>query len=179
MPDEAEILEPEPPVIGVRGAEPGRRGCWALNSVGEPCAAAVRRGFDYCSAHSGLGVAAAPGEYGRLGLEARREKADRRAALRLVLGRTGVETARGALRMEAARRAQDIASRTIAAVLDPDLASDKAVRAALDVIEAVEPRAELTVSAALPADPAQVESMGLNELLAVARASGIALPEPD
>jgi len=81
--------------------------------------------------------------------------------------------------MEAARRAQDIASRTIAAVLDPDLASDKAVRAALDLIEAVEPRAELTVSAALPADPAQVESMGLNELLAVARASGIALPEPD
>ena len=81
--------------------------------------------------------------------------------------------------MEAARRAQDIASRTIAAVLDPDLASDKAVRAALDLIEAVEPRAELTVATTLPADPDEVASMGLNELLAVARASGIALPEPD
>ena len=75
--------------------------------------------------------------------------------------------------------AGEIASRTIEAALDPDLASDRAVRALLDIVEAVDPRAELTVAASLPSDAAEVESMSLEQLLRVAQAHSIPVAEPD
>ena len=83
------------------------------------------------------------------------------------------------MRVAALASAGEIASRAVEAALDPKLSSDRAVRALLDLVEAVEPRAELTVSASLPSSAEEVEQMGLEELMRVAQAHAIPVSEPD
>ena len=86
---------------------------------------------------------------------------------------------RGALRVAAMTAAGELASRTIEAALDPNLPPDRAVRAVLDLVEAVEPRAELTVQASLPTTAEEVEQMSLEQLMQIAQSHSIQVPELD
>jgi hypothetical protein len=139
----------------------------------------VRKGHDYCSAHSGLGIATDPASWGKQGIAARKEKAQRRAALRLVLGERSLGTVKGALRFQAAERAGEIAARTVGAILDPATSPERAARLALDLAEVIEPNSELTLHATLPESAEAVESLSLEELVAIAQQHGIQVPEPD
>jgi hypothetical protein len=71
------------------------------------------------------------------------------------------------------REAERIAWRAVDACLDPELPSEKALRGALDLIEAADPqpKAELRMSADLT--PEGVQSMSYSELLSFAQAHGI------
>jgi len=80
------------------------------------------------------------------------------------------------LRAQTVARAAEIASRTVDAVLDPDVPAERAARLALDLVEAVEPRAELVVSTPLPSSVDDVSELGLRELLALSQQHSIPLP---
>src|SRR5262245_61610761 len=43
---------PPQPAYGARGEQPGARGCWALNTRGEPCGSIKRADSDFCTAHT-------------------------------------------------------------------------------------------------------------------------------
>jgi len=171
----AEAVEVEQPSSGTYSSEPGPRGCHTRRANGELCAAVPLRGRPFCKGHSGGGFAD-PAAASAKGHAVQRENARRRAALRLVLGDTRSFSARGALRAQTVARAAEIASRTVDAVLDPDVPAERAARLALDLVEAVEPRAELVVSTPLPSSVDDVSELGLRELLALSQQHSIPLP---
>jgi len=80
------------------------------------------------------------------------------------------------LKLAVTARAAELASRSVAAALDPDLAPERAIRGILDLVDAVDPKAEVLLSEALPEDREGVEALGYKQLLALAEAHGIALP---
>ena len=157
--------EPKAPVYGVRADSPGPRGCWALKRDGNPCGAARRADGDYCNAHSGLGVAKNPAQYAPLARAASAENRRRRAALRATLGITRPESVRGLLKAAVFVERERVVSAAMAPLRDPDAGSAAKQRAALALLDAVEPQpkaAELTLTAEL--DPEGIASMGLSEL---------------
>lgn len=158
------------PAYGMRGTEPGPRGCWALNVRGEPCGSFKTRATDFCSAHSGLGIGKDPARYSPIAHEARREQLAHRAQLRLVMGDRGRLGPRAVLREQANVHAARLAGRAIHAALSPEVEDAKAGALALRVIEAAEPRDQSTLT--LTAEQA-VEEMSLGELIAFAQANGL------
>jgi len=109
----------------------------------------------------------------------RQQRAERRAALKLVLGSTSTFSTRGALRAQTLARAAELATRAVDAALDPSVPGDRAVRAIVELVDAAEPRAELTLTAELPSTLEQADAMSLNEIEALARAHGFALEEQE
>ena len=79
------------------------------------------------------------------------------------------------MRLQALARAQELATRAVDAALDPQVPGDRAVRAIIELVDAAEPRAELTLMAELPTSPEQVSSLSLDEIQALAQAHGIKL----
>lgn len=169
--------EPQQPFHGSRGSEPGHRGCWALNTRGDPCGAARRGDSDFCNAHSGVGVAANPKGFAAKGLEAANRNRRRRADLRIALGVTRPNSPRGLLKLAVNREAERLAWRAVDAALDPSVPSEKAIPAVLSLIEAVDPQAQIELSTALP--EGGVKAMSLDELVSFAEANGIPLPSVD
>jgi hypothetical protein len=150
------------PAYGTRASEPGPRGCWAVKANGAPCGAARRRDGDFCGAHSGIGVAADPGRYAAIGQRASAESRTRRKELRHSLGITRPNTARGTLRALVFVERERIARAALAPIgsSDPALAH----RAALALLDAVEPHERVELVTQLPTDPAAIAGMGLEEL---------------
>ena len=162
------------PVYGVRADSPGPRGCWALRSRDlQPCAAAKAADSDYCTAHSGRGVAADPAAWSRKGAAVAAENRRRRATLRLALGQVRMNTPRGVLRAAVFAEAERVAAAALDGALDPALSSASRSQAALRLIDAVDPplRAELTMP--LPTDPDGVSALSLSQLDALALQVGI------
>jgi len=169
------------PAYGVRADERGPRGCWALKRDGTPCAAPSRRDADYCAAHSGLGVAKSPADWAAIGTKASAESRRRRATLRLALGRAGVSTPRGVLRAAVFAEAERVAAAALAGLEAENLTARS--KAALALLDAVDPPVSAELSVDLPSDPSGVSSMGLEQLRALAERVGIdpspaALPSP-
>ena len=153
------------PVFGTRAREPGPRGCWALKRDGTPCGAARRHDGDFCGAHSGIGVAADPGRYAPIGRRAAAESRARRAELRHSLGITRPNSIRGTLQAQAWVERERIARAALAPIHGADPVA--AHRAALAVLDAVEPHERVELVTELPADPAAIGRMGLAELEAL------------
>jgi len=166
-----EETEPVAPRWGTRGQAPGERGCWATKVNGQPCAAARRNDSDYCNAHHGAGLAADPLAASLRGRVASAQARRRRADLRLALGATRLDSPRGALRAAAWVEARAIAERTIGAILDPKLSPEATVKAALAVLDAIDPVQELTLTGEL--DPSAVEALSWSELQAAAERLGL------
>ena len=150
------------PAYGTRGSEPGPRGCWAVKADGTPCGAARRRDGDFCTAHSGLGVAADPAAFGAIGTKASAEARTRRAELRASLGITRPNTIRGTLRAHAFVERERIARAAIAPIHGDDPVA--AHRAALAILDAVEPAERVELAVSLPADEAGISALSLREL---------------
>ena len=154
------------PVYGTRAQEPGPRGCWALKRDGHACGAARRSDGDYCNAHSGRGVAANPRELGVIGRRAAGEARTRRAALRTSLGITRPNSIRGTLKAHAYVERERIA-RAALAPLAPDRVAEDPVaahRAALAVLDAVEPAQRVELVSELPSDPSTLTLAELEAL---------------
>jgi hypothetical protein len=165
------------PAFGVRGSEPGPRGCWGVNNRGEPCGAFVTRNSDYCSAHRGLGVGKDPKAYSRLATDARRRQLAARAELRMIVGDRGRIGPRMVLREHVAREAEPLVRRAVGAALSPMVAEDKAAKLALDLIREADPPTQATVEISGDLAREQVNELSLSQLLAVAEANGIPIPE--
>jgi hypothetical protein len=173
--DQPEILPPEGPQQprwGTRADSPGPRGCWALTKAGRACASIRRADSDFCNAHSGRGVAADPAAHSRIGVARSAEVRRTRADLRLVIGSQRLDTPRAALRAAAILNAERLAGTTIAAALDPDLATERRARLALDIIEAVDPKQTSVMTVSGEIDP---QNASLGELLRFAEAHQIDL----
>lgn len=156
--------QPRQPAWGVRGDQPGERGCWAIANHGGACRAARRADSDYCSAHAGYGVAADPHGHSLNGRVASAHARRRRADIRLALGAVRLDTPRGALRAAAHLRAERLAWRTIDAALDSDVKPAEAARLALEIIREVDPVATVDISTSF--DPAAIDGMSLDEAVA-------------
>ena len=168
--------EPSAPVWSVRGDAPGLRGCWAVNRQGEPCGAPRRNDSEYCSAHSGLGVAADPKGHSRIGVARSVENRRRRADLRLAIGVPRLNTPRGVLAAAAFVEAERVARRVVGAVLDPAVPPAQAARLGLDLVNAVDPQVTATLTASVPTDPEGVSKLSLSQLLTLGEQMGIPLP---
>lgn len=156
------VDSPPEPAYGTRGDSPGPRGCWAVKSSGEPCGGAKRRDGDYCNAHSGKGIAANPAEWAPIGRAAATEARTRRAALRATLGITRPNSIRGTLRAHAFVERERIATAALAPLRGDDPVA--AHRAALAILDAVEPVTRVELVRELPDDPSE---LGLAELEAL------------
>lgn len=167
-------LAPSPgqPFHGTRGDAPGPLGCWAVKRDGQPCRAATVRGQDYCSAHSGLGIARDPAHYAPAGIAASAASRRNKAELRLVLGITRPGSPRSALKAAAGLNAVRLAGRAVSAALDPEVRPEVAAKLALDIIEATDPKDQNTVSVSGSIDPSTAT---LSELMSFAEAHGIGL----
>jgi len=170
--------EPKAPAWSVRGDAPGLRGCWAVNKRSEPCGAPVLKDSDYCSAHSGLGVAEDPARWSEIGRVASAESRARRADLRLAIGVPRLNTPRGVLAAEAYLSAERVARRVVGAVLDPAVPPAQAARLGLDLVNAVDPQVTATLTASVPTDPDGVSKLSLSQLLTLGEQMGIPLPSP-
>jgi len=164
---------PQQPFHGTRGAAPGPRGCWAVKKDGTPCASPKRGDSDFCTAHSGIGVAADPKGHAAKGLRASIDSRRNRAELRLLIGNTRLDSPRSALRAAAFLQRERLARRAVNAALDPELRSDQAVSTILSLVEAVDPRVEATLSTEV-LTPDGVSGMSYRELLSLAESQGIA-----
>lgn len=164
------------PAWSTRGAAPGLRGCWALNRQGQPCGAPRRNDGEYCSAHSGLGVAADPKGHSRIGVARSVENRQRRAELRLAVGVSRLNTPRGVLAAETFRSAERVARRVVGAVLDPAVPPATAAKLGLDLINVVDPQAMLTAQTSIPSTPEGVADLSLGALLSIGEQMGIPLP---
>jgi hypothetical protein len=171
----AAVEQPAQPRWGTRADSAGPRGCWALTKAGRHCAAGAVSGGEFCSAHSGLGIAASPAEHSKVGRVRSAESRRARADLRLVLGTTRLDTPRAALRAQAILNAERLAASTIAAALDPDLAPERRARLALDIIEAADPKVSAVATVTGELD---VGSASLGQLLALAEQQGLDLSRP-
>lgn len=165
--------EPKAPAWTTRNSTPGPRGCWALNKRGDPCGSARRADGDYCNAHSGLGVAADPKGHSAVGTVASAESRRRRAALRLVIGSTRLDTPRAALRGLAVVNAERMAGRVVGAAISPQTPDVQAAKLCLDIIDAVDPRLSTVTEVTGELDPSQLESLSLSQLMSFAHQHGI------
>ncbi len=168
--------EPSAPVWSVRGDAPGLRGCWAVNRQGAACGAPRRNDSDYCSAHSGLGVAADPKGHSAIGVQRSVENRRRRADLRLAIGVPRLNTPRGVLAAATFVEAERVARRVVGAVLDPAVPPAQAARLGLDLVNAVDPQVTATLTASVPTDPEGVSKLSLSQLLTLGEQMGIPLP---
>jgi hypothetical protein len=166
------------PAWSTRGAAPGLRGCWALNRQGQPCGAPRRGEGDYCSAHSGLGVAADPKGHSAVGVVRSAESRRQRADLRLAIGVSRLNTPRGVLAAETFRSAERVARRVVGAVLDPTVPPAQAARLGLDLVNTVDPQVTATLTTELPTTPEGVGKLSLSQLLTLGESMGIPLPSP-
>src|SRR4029453_5135565 len=164
------------PAWSTRGSAPGPRGCWALNKHGDPCSAARRADGDYCNAHSGLGVAEDPAKWGPIGSAKATENRRRRAMLRTPLETTRPHTPRGVVKALAYVEREGIAGRVVGAILDPAVPSGQAARLGLDLLQAVDPPGEATLTASTPSPPEGVADLSLTQLLTLGEQMGIPLP---
>lgn len=73
--------------------------------------------------------------------------------------------------------AERLARSTLDACIDPNVPAEKRARLALDVIDAVDPQPQLTLSTAL--DAADIDNMSLSEAMALAEAHNVPLPALD
>lgn len=156
------------PVYGVRAQQPGPRGCWALKRDGNHCGAAKRKDSDFCTAHSGLGVAQDPARWAPIAQQRSAENRQRRAALRLELGISRPSSIRGMLRGAVWAERE----RVVAAALSPITATEGASPAlrsktALALLDAVEPQPRATLDVPLPTTPDGVDGLSLAELRAL------------
>jgi hypothetical protein len=176
--DPTRLLGPAPdlqePFHGTRGLVPGPMGCWAVKKDGQPCRAAVIRGRDFCSAHSGLGISENPKAFSPSGIAASAEKRRKRAELRLVLGITRPSSARSTLRALVGLNAERLAGRAVDAALDPSLSPRERVDLSLRLIEAAEPKQQITASIEGSIDPS---TASFSELLSFAEGRGWAVPD--
>ena len=165
------------PAHSTRGSAPGPRGCWALNSKGEPCGAAKRGDGDYCNAHSGVGVARDPRAFVPQATAAAARVRAERAQLRVLLGSTRTDTPRGVLRAKAFLHSERLAARALDAALDPDVDSLRAGQLALSIIKEADPaeKGQLVLSQELT--PQGVDNLSLSELIAVAERLQLSPPE--
>ena len=163
------------PFHGSRGTAPGPLGCWAVKKDGQPCRAAVIRGQEFCSAHSGLGVASDPSVHSPRGVRASAEARRARAELRLALGITRPNSPRSALKAAVSVNAERLASRAVGAALDPSLAPQQAVDSVLKLVEATDPQTTATAVVMGEFDPS---SASLSQLLSFAGQHGISLEQP-
>ena len=163
---------PGQPFHGTRGDAPGPLGCWAIKRDGQPCRAAKVGGSDFCSAHSGLGIAKDPAAFAPAGIRASAESRRRRAELRLVIGRTRPDSPRSALKALANVNAARLAGRAVSAALDPEVRPDTAAKLALEIIEATDPKDQSTLTVHGSIDPS---TASLAELVAFCEGQGISL----
>jgi hypothetical protein len=153
------------PVYGTRAPEPGPRGCWALKADGTPCGAAARREQDYCGAHSGsTPVAQDPGKWAPIAREASAQARTRRATLRAALGIMKPDSTRGLLKATAYVERERVVAAAMAPLRDLDTRPMDAHRAALALLDAVEPQARAELSVEVPTSAEQVGALGLEEL---------------
>lgn len=164
---------PQEPFHGTRGTTPGPGGCWALTSTRhQPCRAAAIRGRDYCSAHSGLGVARNPAEFSPRGIAASAQSRRAKAELRLALGVTRPGSARSALRAVATQNAVRLAGRAVSAALDPQAEPLKAADLALRIIDQADPQGQNSISVSGSFDPS---TASWSQLLSFAESQGMEL----
>ena len=168
---------PQEPFHGTRGDAPGPGGCWAVKKDGQPCRAAVltAEGADFCSAHSGLGIASDPSAHWPRGVKASAESRRRKAELRLVLRSTRLASPRSALKALANVNAERLAGRAITAALDPDTEPLKAADLALRIINEADPRDQAVLSVEGSIDPS---TASLSQLLSFAEHHQISLDGP-
>lgn len=171
----AEALAPPQPAFGTRNTEPGPRGCWALNARGEPCASFKRRDGDFCTAHTGLGIGTDPKRWSGEAHAARKEQLATRATLRLAMGDRGRIGPRAVLREAVNRQATRLVGTTISAALSPETDPVKAAHIAMRLIETADPPSQTTLTVSAEAD---VESLSLGQLMALAEQRGIDLTRP-
>jgi len=174
---EAEI---EQPFHSTRSSSPGPRGCWAISkTTGLPCGAARRHGEDFCNAHAGHGVASDPRAYLPKAQEAQKRNRAIRAQMRLQLGNTRPTGPRAALQAMAMVESKRLASSILDAALDPDADPLRRGALALRVIDTVDPFAKATVevSGIENLTPEDVDKLSYAELIALAQATGMEIPE--
>jgi len=159
------------PVHGVRGEQPGTRGCWAVNKRGEPCGAARRAEGDFCNAHAGLGVAENPQKWSGVGAARSADSRRRRAALRLELGISRPNSLRGLLKARAFVEQERVVDAAFAGLDDPS--PSKRASSALALLNAVEPQPKAALQVDVPTDPDGVSALGLSQLRALAEQVGL------
>ena len=165
-------LVPSLPVYGTHSDEPGPRGCHALKRNGELCGAARRADSAYCNAHSGRGVASDPAGFAPIAQRASAENRRRRAALRLELGITRPSSLRSLLAANVYAERERVVTAALAPIRDSDLGSAAKQRAALALLDAVEPQDRATLDVPLPHDADGIAALGAGDLRALARSVG-------
>ena len=173
-PTDSAALVPAPgqPFHGSRGARPGPGGCWAVKRDGQPCRAAVIKERDFCSAHSGLGIAGNPLEFQPRAVAASAQSRRAKAELRLALGITRPNSPRSALKALAGQNALRLAGRAVSAALDPEVRPEVAAKLALDIIEQADPKDQNVLSVSGSLDPS---TASLDELVLLCEQQGISL----
>jgi len=173
-PTDSAALVPAPgqPFHGSRGATPGPGGCWAVKRDGQPCRAAAIREADFCSAHSGLGIAGNPLEFQPRAVAASAQSRRAKAELRLALGITRPNSPRSALKALANQNALRLAGRAVSAALDPEVRPEVAAKLALDIIEQADPKDQNVLSVSGSIDPS---TASLDELVLLCEQQGISL----
>jgi hypothetical protein len=149
-----------------------------LKRDGTNCGAARRADGDYCNAHSGLGVAKNPAEWSVIGRERSADSRRRRAALRLELGITRQSSIRGLLKAAVHVERERVVAAALSPIGDPKLGSAAKQRAALALLDAVEPQPKAALDLPLDdLDPEGVAALGLRELRQLAeRVAPLPLP---
>jgi len=168
----ARAPSPGQPFHGSRGDAPGPGGCWAVKADGQPCRAAAIREQEFCSAHSGLGIAGNPLEFQPRAVAASAQSRRAKAELRLALWITRPNSPRSALRAAASLNAVRLAGRAIGAALDPHTEPLKAADLALRIIDQADPQGQDSITVSGSIDPS---TASLSELLSFAEAHGISL----
>lgn len=166
------LLTAPQPFTGTRGDSPGPRGCWAVKKSGDPCGAARRSDGDFCNAHSGVGLVADPAKWSKVGVVKSAEVRRRRADMRLVLGRTSLNSPRGVLKAAVVVEAERLAGIALDAAFDPNQDSLKRGQHALTLIDAVDPQVRVSASVTTEIDPS---TASLSELITFAQTHGIEL----
>jgi hypothetical protein len=141
--------------------------------TGQPCGAAAIRGRDYCVCHSGLGVASDPAKYAPLAAAKKRENAQVRASMRLLLGNTRVMSPRNVLRARATVEAERLADRAVNGALSDKVDDATGAKLAMALIDQVDPPVEASVEVKFPQSAEDVDKLSYRELLALADELGI------
>lgn len=143
-----------------------------MKKDGQPCRAARLHSTDFCSAHSGLGIASDPKAYMSKGHAASAASRRAKAELRLALGITRPGSPRSALKVLASQNAMRLAGRAVGAALDPEVRPEVAAKLALEIIEKADPQGQDTLTVSGSFDPS---TASLSQLLSFAEAHQISL----
>lgn len=114
-----------------------------------------------------------PKGHSQVGVARSAENRRRRAELRLAIGVTRANTPRGVLKAMAFVEAERIGRRVVGAVLDPAVPPATAARLGLELVNAVDPPIQATMTSEIPTTPEGVAKLSVSQLLSLGERMGI------